>query len=247
MNTVTNSLGQIIGRPVVGWEPKAPLQRVSTHGRYCRIQPINVDDHASDLFEAYRTDKEGRIWTYLPYGPFASEPEFRAWMAETCLGSDPLFHVIIDLKSGKAAGMASYLRIQREVGVIEIGHINYSPILQRTPIATEAMYMLMRWVFVELGYRRYEWKCDALNAASCSAAVRYGFSYDGLFEQATIYKGRNRDTAWYSILDYQWPQLSLAYRAWLVPENFDEKGNQKTSLRTLTALALEKTKKDASQ
>ena len=236
-----NELGQPIGAALPDWQPVAPPPRSPMEGRFCRVEPIDIDRHAADLFEAFRADKEGRIWTYMPYGPLASERAVRDWMAKVCLGDDPLFHAIVERESGKAVGVASYLRIVPAVGVIEVGHINYSPLLQRRPAATEAMYLMMRRVFAELGYRRYEWKCDALNARSCRAAERLGFGYDGLFRQATIYKGRNRDTAWYSVLDGDWPALRRAYEAWLAAENFDAAGAQKASLGSLIAEQRDKT------
>jgi RimJ/RimL family protein N-acetyltransferase len=202
-------------------------------GRHARLEPLDPDRHAADLHAANLTDKENRIWTYLAYGPFATLEDYRAWMKSTALGEDPLFHAIVDLATGRAAGVASYLRIDPPVGVIEVGHINYSPLLQRTRAATEAMFLMMVRVFDELGYRRYEWKCDALNAPSRTAAERLGFVYEGLFRQATIYKGRNRDTAWYSITDRDWPTVKRAYERWLDPANFDAEGRQRQSLSTL--------------
>ncbi len=227
-----NNLGQPIGAPVENWTPRPRPPKTVMEGRYCRVEPISVDAHAADLFRAFRTDAEDRIWTYLPYGPFDDEGAFRQWLTASCLGDDPLFHAIIDKQTGTAVGVASYLRIDPDFGVIEVGHINYSPLLQRTPAATEAMFLLMRRVFSELGYRRYEWKCDNLNAGSKKAAARLGFRYDGLFEQATLYKNRNRDTAWFSILDKNWPSLEEAFTAWLDAGNFDADGRQKQPLRT---------------
>ena len=229
MNQRTNELGQPIGFEVAGWAPRQRPPREPMQGQYVRLVPVSVD-HAGDLFDAFAADTENRIWTYLPYGPFATAAECRKWIEQTCLGDDPLFHAITDGTSGRAVGVASYLRIEPGVGVIEVGHINYAPVLQKTRGATEAMYLMMRRVFNELGYRRYEWKCDALNAGSCSAAGRLGFSYEGSFRQATMYKGRNRDTNWYSILDTEWPTLEKAYEKWLDPLNFDETGVQKASL-----------------
>jgi RimJ/RimL family protein N-acetyltransferase len=165
----------------------------------------------------------------LPYGPFETLNAFIAWMQGTCLGEDPLFHAILD-SDGRPLGVASYLRIDPQAGAIEVGHINYAPRLQRSTAATEAMYLLMRRVFDELGYRRYEWKCDALNAGSRAAAERLGFVYEGTFRQATHYKGRNRDTGWYAVIDKDWPEIDAAYRRWLDPENFDEDGRQKSPL-----------------
>ena len=231
MNQRTNKLGQPIGFEVAGWTSRPRPPREPMLGRYVRLEPISID-HSAELFDAFAADTENRIWTYLPYGPFARVEECRDWIEQTCLGDDPLFHTIIDGSTGKAVGVASYLRIEPAAGVIEVGHINYAPALQKTRGATEAMYLMMRRVFSELGYRRYEWKCDALNAASCAAAVRLGFSYEGCFRQATIYKGRNRDTSWYSILDAEWPMLERAYEQWLDPSNFDPAGNQLASLAT---------------
>ena len=228
-----NPLGQPLGTPLPGWTPRQAPPRIAMEGRYCRVEPLEPDTHAEQLFAAFRADHEDRIWTYLPYGPFADLPSFRAWMAETCLGEDPLFHAILDRESGRALGVASYLRIEPAVGVIEVGHINLAPALQRTAAATEAMYLMMARVFDELGYRRYEWKCNALNAGSCGAAERLGFTFEGVFRQATIAKGRNRDTAWFSILDSEWPQAKSAFQAWLAPENFDAEGRQQLGLAAI--------------
>ena len=235
--TYQNELGQPIGFPVPEWTacPRPPREAIT--GRFCRIEPISIERHAADLHAANQEDIENRMWTYLPYGPFQTLTDYTGWMQRVCLGDDPLFYAIIDLSSGKAVGVASYLRIDPANGVIEVGHINFSPGLQRTPIATEAMFLLMKGVF-ELGYRRYEWKCDALNAKSRSAAKRLGFSYEGIFRQALIYKGRNRDTAWYAMIDAEWPERRAAYEAWLAPENFSESGQQLTRLSTLTASIL---------
>ena len=202
-------------------------------GTFCRIEPIDPARHAAALHAANLSDTEGRIWTYLPYGPFDDIDHYRGWMTAACLGEDPLFHAIVDKRAGTAAGVASYLRIDPGAGVIEVGHINYAPPLQRTIAASEAMYLMMVRVFDELGYRRYEWKCDALNAPSRAAAERLGFRYEGLFRQATVYKGRNRDTAWYAMTDKDWPAIKAAFQAWLAPENFDGTGSQRTPLSEL--------------
>ena len=174
------------------------------------------------------------MWTYLPYGPFTSLPAYQTWMGSACVGDDPLFFAITDSTSGKAIGLASYLRIDPASGSIEVGHLAYSPRLQRTPAATEAMFLMMQWAF-GAGYRRYEWKCNALNAPSRTAAMRLGFSFEGEFRQAGVVKGRNRDTAWYAAIDAEWPSLEKAYRAWLAPANFDAAGRQRVSLASLTA------------
>ena len=204
-------------------------------GRFCRLEPLDPARHAADLFAANQLDKDGRNWTYLSVGPFADLASYRAWLDQVAKGDDPLFHAIIDKSTGKAVGVATFMRIDAANGVIEVGNINYSPLLQRKPGATEAMYLMMARVFDELGYRRYEWKCDSLNAPSRAAAARLGFQYEGLFRQAVVYKGRNRDTAWFSIIDSEWPALKRAYQQWLAPENFDAGGQQKRKLSDLIA------------
>ena len=228
-----NHLGQPVGFAVDGWRAPAPPPREPLVGRYCRVEPLDPDRHAADLFAANALDTEGRNWTYLPYGPFDTLDSYRAWLDGTCLGSDPLFFAVVDEASSKAVGVASYLRINPAAGSIEVGHINYSPLLQRKIAATEAMFLLMQQVF-EAGYRRYEWKCDALNAPSRAAAQRLGFSFEGIFRQAVIYKGRNRDTAWYAAIDREWPALEAAFQRWLDPANFDGQGRQRIALSELT-------------
>ena len=234
MSERRNALGQPIGFAVPDWTARPRPPRTNLEGRYALVEPINPDRHAADLFLANGEDTDGRMWTYMPYGPFASLAEYRAWMEASCLGEDPMFHALCDRRSGRAAGVASYLRIEPAVGVIEIGHIALSPSLQKTVAATEAMYLMMARVFDELGYRRYEWKCDALNAPSRRAAERLGFTFEGIFRQATLYKGRNRDSAWYAVIDKEWPALKRAYLTWLDPGNFDASGRQRQSLASLS-------------
>jgi RimJ/RimL family protein N-acetyltransferase len=231
MSPRVNEYEQAIGDPLPAWTPPPRPPRSPLEGRYCRIEPIGTH-HAADLFRANREAPDGRYWTYLPYGPFETEREYAAWLERSCLGDDPMFHTIVHAATRRAGGVASYLRVNPEAGSIEVGHINYAPALQRTPAATEAMYLMMRRAF-ELGYRRYEWKCDALNAPSRRAAQRLGLSYEGVFRQATVTKGRNRDTAWYAAIDSEWPALARAFEQWLAPENFDA-GRQRTSLSDLT-------------
>lgn len=230
MENETNELGQPIGFPVNNWQTCAWPPRSSIEGSSCRIEAYDPDKHNQDLYEAFASDSNHANWTYLPYGPFDDFDAFDSWSRSYCQGDDPLFHGIIDLRSGKAVGLASYLRITPEAGVIEVGHIHFSPLLQKTTLATEAMFLMMRRVFDELGYRRYEWKCDALNAPSCKAAKRLGFSYEGIFRQAIMYKNRNRDTAWFAIIDRDWPRIKNAYEQWLDASNFDDQGNQRKSL-----------------
>lgn len=233
MPPLTNPLGQPIGFPVPGWQPRPLPPRTPMPGRACDVVPLDPDRHAPELHDANSENKDGSNFTYLTAGPFASPSDYRKWIDETCLGADPLFHAVIDKKSGKAVGVASYLRIDAKMGVIEVGHINFSPRLQHTVASTEAMFLMMRRVFDELGYRRYEWKCDSLNEPSRRAALRLGFTYEGIFRQAIMYRGRNRDTAWFSITDKEWPALKRAYEAWLAPENFDGAGKQKEKLADL--------------
>jgi RimJ/RimL family protein N-acetyltransferase len=228
-----NALGQAVGFAVAGWTPPAHPPREPMAGRTCRTEPLDVDRHAADLHTANLLDMDGGNWTYLPYGPFATLDAYRVWLASVASAPDPQFHAVIDLATGQAVGVASYLRIDPAAGAIEVGHINYSPRLQRTVASTEAMYLMMKRAF-ELGYRRYEWKCNALNAPSRAAAQRLGFSYEGVFRQARVDKGRNRDTAWYAAVDREWPALDAAFRRWLDPSNFDQRGQQRTSLSTLT-------------
>lgn len=218
-----------VGKALPDWTARALPGPDVLSGRYCRLEPLDAEQHAAELFAAFEQDSTGVGWTYLPYGPFDEAGELRAWVASMAGHDDPLFFAILDAE-GRAVGVASYLRIDPEMGSIEVGHIHYSPLLQRTRAATEAMYLMAWRAFEELGYRRYEWKCDDLNAASRRAAERLGFTYEGTFRQHRIYKGRNRDTAWYSIIDTEWPAVREALEAWLDPGNFDEQGSQRTRL-----------------
>jgi RimJ/RimL family protein N-acetyltransferase len=231
--TRVNHLGQPVGAPVTGWTPPPLPPRTAMAGHFCTVEPLYPESHAAQLFVAYAEDIEGRMWSYLPRGPYASLDEFRAYADAACKTDDPLVHTIIDNATGEAVGTASYMRIEPAVGVIEIGSITYSPRLQRRPAATEAMYLMMRRVFDELGYRRYEWKCDSLNQPSRNAAQRFGFRYEGLFRQASITRGGNRDTTWFSVIDSEWPVLRTAFERWLDPANFDSDGQQRRSLSSL--------------
>ena len=198
-----------------------------------RLEPLDPASHCDDLFASFAEDAKNQIWDYLPYGPFETAADLADWTHATCAGPDPYFFAIIDQASNRAVGLASYLRINPDSGSIEVGHINFSPRLQSTIAATEAMYLMMRWAFMA-GYRRYEWKCNALNVKSRRAAQRLGLSYEGVFRQATISKGRNRDTAWFAAIDAEWPPLQIAFENWLDAENFDAAGRQKRSLSELT-------------
>lgn len=222
-----NELGQAIGFPVL-WQAKPAPSFPVLSGQYCQLEPLSLQ-HADDLYAAFTADQENRIWTYLPYGPFTNFASFSTWLEKNAHSADPFFYSIVNFE-GKALGVASYLRIDPTNGVIEVGHINFSPALQKTRIATETMYLMMHHVFEGLGYRRYEWKCDALNMPSRQAAERLGFKFEGIFRQATVYKNRNRDTAWYSIVDKEWPTLKQKFETWLASSNFDEQGNQMKKL-----------------
>ncbi|MGR3913405.1 MAG: GNAT family N-acetyltransferase [Gammaproteobacteria bacterium] len=228
---------QPLGEVVADWSPPPRPPKQPLDGAHCTIAPLDIARDSADLFAANRHDRAHRNWTYLPYGPFDTLPAYRDWLAAACLGDDPLFFSIIDKRSGRAAGLASYLRIAPQAGSIEVGHIHYSPLMQGATMASEAMFLMMRRVF-ELGYRRYEWKCNALNQSSRRAAMRLGFSFEGVFRQALVTKGRNRDTAWYSVIDKEWPALQCAFSAWLSPDNFDADGAQLKALSALTARAL---------
>ena len=205
-------------------------------GRYCRLEPLDPATHARDLWDAVLLDADGRHWTYLPTERPADFAAYLAWAERMAATDDPLFFAILvpDGDRWRPVGVAAYLRITPEAGSIEVGHINFSPRLQRSAAATEAMYLLMRHAF-DLGYRRYEWKCDSLNQPSRAAAERLGLSYEGTFRQALVYKGRNRDTAWYAATDGDWPALRAAFDRWLDPGNFDAEGRQRVRLSALTA------------
>lgn len=228
-----NVLGQPVGLALTDWRPLELPPHQPLSGRYCRLEPL-LTSHAEQLHAANSLDADGRNWTYLPYGPFASFDAYVRWLEEKLQQAGVLLYAIVDLKSAKAVGVAGYLRPDAANGVIEIGHVNFSPLLQKTPAATEALYLLIENVF-RRGYRRCEWKCNALNEASRRAAVRLGFQFEGIFRQLLVVKGRNRDTAWFSIIDGEWPALKEAFARWLAPANFDEQGRQKIALATLTA------------
>lgn len=199
-------------------------------GRFCQIVPLDPAAHASALYALFAGAPDRRSWTYLVDDLPDTEAAYRERLERQAAGDDPLFHTILDAEAGVPLGIASYLRIEPVHGVIEVGHLHFGPSLQRKPAATEAMALMMARAFDELGYRRYEWKCDGLNAPSRAAALRYGFTFEGIFRNAVIVKGRSRDTAWFSVTDAEWPRLREAFQAWLAPENFDAQGNQRRGL-----------------
>jgi len=222
---VLNPYGQPVGPDLDIALPRPRPQPVVLEGNYIRVRPLAVED-AGALFDRLGGSDRAPLWTYMPVGPFFDPEEFRRWLETAVASRDPLFLALEDIAGGRPLGFASLLRIAPETAVVEVGFIMFSRALQGTAAATEAMAMLMRHVFEDLGYRRYEWKCDALNAPSRRAAGRLGFRYEGTFRQATVYKGRNRDTAWFSVLDSEWPALSRGFAQWLAPENFDAMGRQ---------------------
>ena len=219
------------GDEVPGWTPPPRPEAVAIEGQYARLEPL-AQAHAAGLHTAYAG--ADALWDYLPYGPHADPAAQAAWVADWAGREDPVFFAIRDRDAGgRIGGVASFLRIQPEAGSIEVGHINFGPALQGSRAATEAMALMMGHAFA-LGYRRYEWKCDALNLASRRAAARLGLSYEGVFRQAAVVKGRNRDTAWFAAIDREWPALSAAFEAWLDPGNFDAAGRQRRRLSDLT-------------
>lgn len=223
-----------LGITVEGWTPPPRPDAVTElAGRHARLERLDADLHAADLHRAFSEDD--RIWDYMPYGPFGSSARYHRWVKDSASGTDPLFFAIRDQETGHCGGVASFLRITPEMGTIEVGHICLAPEIQRSRVFTEAMFLMMGWAF-GVGYRRYEWKCNALNLASRRAAQRLGFSYEGIFRQAAVVKGRNRDTAWFACIDSEWPGLKAAYDAWLADANFDAAGRQRERLSDLTRL-----------
>jgi RimJ/RimL family protein N-acetyltransferase len=226
----TNEFGQAIGFALGEWTPRPRPERTTLAGRYCIVEPLDVETHADDLFDAYLQAPDGSDWTYLPSDRFTDRDAYRAFAAANAASEDPMHFAIVDQRTGKAVGTASLLRIDPANGSIEVGWIAFSPLIQRTPMGSEAMFLLMRYCMDDLGYRRYEWKCNALNEPSRRAALRYGFQFEGVFRQAAVVKQRNRDTAWYAFIDSEWPIIKAAFEQWLDPANFDADGQQCRSL-----------------
>ncbi len=230
-----NDYAQPIGSPVPGWTPRARPERSSLEGRHCRIEALDAERHGAELYAAYAAAPDGRDWTYLAVGPFDTEACYLAYARTAAASADPLHYAVVDRRSGRALGTLALMRIDPANGVIEIGSVAFSRALQRTTASTEAQYLLMRHVFESLGYRRCEWKCDALNAPSRKTALRLGLRFEGTFRQAVVYKGRSRDTAWFAATDRDWPRLAAAFEAWLAPDNVDAQGLQLQSLSALRA------------
>jgi RimJ/RimL family protein N-acetyltransferase len=220
--------------PLVESHPAKRPQRVTLRGRWITLTPLDPQAHAEALYEGSNGDPAREsVWAYLFDGPYAGLDEFRANLEAKARSADPLIFSVIDNASGRAVGYQTLMRIDAANRVIEVGNVMYTPAMQRTAGATEAQYLFARHVFEELGYRRYEWKCHALNAPSRRAAERFGFTFEGIFRQHMIVKGRNRDTAWFAMLDSEWPARKAAYERWLAPDNFDSDGQQKVALSTL--------------
>ena len=213
---------------VVDAAPAARPEAVRLKGRFCRVEKLDVVGHAESLWMAIKGHDD--LWTYMGYGPFQDEMSFLRWIEDRSVLLDPFAYAVVDETSDRAVGIVTLMEIRPAMGVIEMGSIVYSPLLQRTAAATEAQYLMARYVFEELRYRRYEWKCNALNVPSRRAAERLGFTYEGTFRQHMIVKGRNRDTAWYAMTDGDWPAVKAAFEVWLKPDNFDARGAQKRGL-----------------
>lgn len=222
-----------IGPLVPNWSPPPLPDGMVLEGRYARLVPLDADAHAALLHRAY--DGHDWLWDYMSCGPFSSAAQYHRWVKETVADPVHFFYAICDLETDQFGGVASYLRMAPADGSIEVGNINFAPQLQQTRAATEAMALMMKWAF-DVGYRRYEWKCNALNAPSRRAAQRLGFSYEGVFRQSMIVKGRSRDTAWFAVTDGDWPALENAYALWLDPANFDAESRQIERLSDLTGL-----------
>ncbi len=220
----------ILGIEVKNWKKRPRPAAISMHGNYCTLEPFNVEKHDASLFSALQIENNGESWAYLPYGPCSTLNEFKTCMEKICTDKDTLLYTILDSKTQMPVGVCGYLRINPEHGVIEVGHLHYSKLLQKTAAATEAMYLLLRYAFDDLGYRRYEWKCNALNTPSRKSAERLGFTFEGIFRQCNVFKGHNRDTVWLSIIDSEWPGIKAKLAKWLVPNNFDNVGKQLKSL-----------------
>jgi RimJ/RimL family protein N-acetyltransferase len=225
-------MGTDLGREIADWTPPAPPNAPVLQGAYARLERLTAA-HTADLFEAYIG--HDALWDYMPYGPFHAASSYHRWAKDTALGDAPYFYAIRDTATGHLGGLAAYLNIVPAHGSIEIGHICLAPRIAGSRAATDALAQMVAWAF-GAGYRRVEWKCNALNIPSRRAAQRLGFSYEGVFRNHMVIKGRNRDSAWFAITDGDWPRLAEAYAAWLAPRNFDQAGQQKERLSDLTRL-----------
>ncbi|MVW72053.1 MULTISPECIES: GNAT family N-acetyltransferase [unclassified Bordetella] len=235
MSSVRSLTQQPVGFPMPDWQPRSWPPQEAMSGRYCRLEPLDAQRHGAQLHAAFALTPDESDWTYMAVGPFATEAAYLDYVRGVQDRQDPQHFAVIDLATGQAVGTLAAMRIDPVNGVMEVGSVTFSEKLKRTPAATEAQFLMMRRAFDELGYRRYEWKCDSLNAPSRAAALRLGFQFEGIFRQAVVYKGRNRDTAWYSIIDSEWPALKTAFAQWLAEDNFDDQGHQRRRLSELIA------------
>lgn len=233
MSQNTNLYGQPIGDPLPDWVVRSNPSSLTLRGEFCRLEPINPERHTGELYAAYRTAPDDRDWTYLSVGPFPDEDSYGRHLESIARSPDPRHYAVVSPPLGRAVGTLSLMRADNNNGSIEVGWVTFSPLLKQTPASTEAHFLLMKYVFDDLQYRRYEWKCDSLNAPSRKAAERLGFTFEGIFRQAVVYKGRSRDTAWFSITDKEWPSIKAAFLAWLSAGNFDADGKQ---IKTLTEI-----------
>lgn len=238
---VLNNYGQPVGEAMPDWTTRPEPESIVMQGKYCRLEPLSNERHSSDLHAAFSASPEDCTYSFI--GPFETLEDYQAYVSEAEKSTDPKHYAIINMATGKAEGSFSFLRIQPVHGVIEVGYVRYSQALKNTTAATEAQYLLMKYAFEGLGYRRYEWKCDSLNFPSRKAAERLGFTFESIFRQAIVYRGRSRDTAWFSILDKEWPQVKAALESWLSPDNFDSHGRQVKSLVELRNISLKAQKK----
>ncbi len=223
---------RVLSRTPVNIPLPRPLPGTAVlEGRLVRLERTDPERHAAGLYAGISGKDGEAVWEYLAYGPFPHQAAFEKWMERSCEESDPAFYTVKEKATGRLAGLCSFMRMDPGNAVLEVGHIWFAPFFQRSAAATEVVYLMLKYAFDSLGYRRVEWKCDAANAKSRRAAERFGFRYEGLFHQHQVVKGRNRDTSWYSMLDGEWPDARAAFEHWLDPENFDEQGNQKTRLR----------------
>ena len=229
----TGSQNRPLGPIVANWSPPIRPQEDVRIGQYAQLEPLDPARHAALLYRAFSGHPQ--VWDYMPAGPFGSSSGFHRFVSDITQAGDPKFYAVKDLETGEFGGFCSYLRISPDAGSIEVGYISFAPQLQQTRASTEAMFLMMQWAF-DAGYRRYEWKCNALNGPSRRTAQRLGFSYEGTFRQADVVKGRNRDTAWFAVTDTDWPALKEAFSLWLAPSNFDASGQQIERLGDLTRL-----------
>ncbi|ALR75746.1 GNAT family N-acetyltransferase [[Enterobacter] lignolyticus] len=226
-----NQFGQPVGDALPDWQPRPHPQRVTIEGRLCRLEPLAIQ-HAHALFAAWQLAPDTRSWTWLLREPDSCAEDYARWVESVAALQDPVHFAVIDKQSGRPVGTLALMRIDSHNGVVEVGHVHFSPLLSRTAMSTEAQWLLMRYAFDTLGYRRYEWKCNSHNEPSRRAALRMGFQFEGRFRQALVIKGHNRDTDWFSIIDKEWPQVDQAMQKWLAADNFDADGKQLKTLES---------------